>query len=349
MLARDGFRLTRNDWTSVSGRYQARVPIRSAQHGAHYNLPEDSITTMETGVIERRDISAWVVPEGITVTNPAPVTGGTNPRGLLYGIVLAGLVGMVIIGGIKSIARVAERIVPAMCGLYLLAGLGVILMNLEALPHSASLVFTEAFSLKAGWGGLLGVFVQGVQRAAFSSEAGIGSSPIAHAAAKTDEPIREGIVGLLATVIDTIVVCFMTAMVIIVTGVYDDHATIGMEGVSLTSRAFGSEIAFFPYLLAIAVFLFAFSTMISWSYYGERCWTFMFGKKQSTPYRIVFLLFIILGSVSSLDNVLVFSDLMMLAMAFPNILGAILLSSVVARHLDVYWAKYKAGEFKTYN
>ena len=346
----DFFAITAKDWTRVDGRYQIEIPVTSIENSERYNVRANLITVMETGIIEGRNIDSesWKQPAGITVNNPEAFVGGTNPRGLIFGMILAILVGLVIIGGIKSIARVAEKIVPSMCGIYLLAALAVIFMNLSALPDAIALVFSQAFTLEAGWGGLAGVFVQGVQRAAFSSEAGIGSSPIAHAAAKTDEPIREGIVGLLATVIDTVAVCFMTGMVIIITGVYKDQSTIGMEGVTLTSRAFGSEISFFPYILAIAVFLFAFSTMISWNYYGERCWTFLFGKKQATTFRIIFLLFIILGSVSSLGNVLDFADLMLLSMAFPNILGAVMLSGVVSNHLDVYWAKYKAGEFKRF-
>lgn len=344
----DFFKVSADDWTLVGNTYQTEIDVASIDNNERYNVRANLITVMETGIIEGRSIDKWAVVDTITVTNPTAFSSGTNPKGLVYGTILAIMVGIVIIGGIKSIARVAEKIVPSMCAVYLLAALAVIFMNLDALPGAIGLVFSKAFTLEAGWGGLMGVFVQGVQRAAFSSEAGIGSSPIAHAAAKTDEPIREGIVGLLATVIDTVVVCFMTGMVIIISGVYTDQSTIGMQGITMTSRAFGSELSFFPYILSIAVVLFAFSTLISWNYYGERCWTFLFGKKQASTYRIIFLLFIVLGSVSSLGNVLDFSDLMMLSMAFPNILGAVMLSGIVSKHLDVYWAKYKAGEFRTY-
>lgn len=344
----DFFKVAAEDWSPIGDTYQTQIDVKSLENSERFNVRANLITTMETGVINGRTIEKWTAPDGVTVTNPTAFTGGTNPRGLIYGVILALMVGLVIIGGIKSIARVAEKIVPSMCAVYVLAALAVIIMNIGALPDAVGLMFSKAFTLEAGWGGLVGVFVQGVQRAAFSSEAGIGSSPIAHAAAKTDQPIREGIVGLLATVVDTVVVCFMTGMVIIITGVYADQSTIGMQGVTMTSRAFGSEIAFFPYLLAIAVVLFAFSTMVSWNYYGERCWTFMFGKKQAPVYRIFFLMFIVLGSVSSLGNVLGFSDLMLLSMAFPNILGAVMLSGVVSEHLDTYWAKFKAGEFKEF-
>jgi Na+/alanine symporter len=344
----DLFQIELDEWTVVDGQYQTTVPVRSVANNERFNVRSDIVTSMETGVIQGRSIKEWTAPEGISVSNPEPFTGGTNPKGLIFGVILALMVGLVIIGGIKSIARVAEKIVPSMCAIYVVASVAIIIMNYEIFPEAVATIFSEAFSLQAGWGALIGVFVQGVQRAAFSSEAGIGSSPIAHAAAKTTEPIREGIVGLMATVIDTIVICFMTGIVIIISGVYSDQSTIGMEGVTMTSRAFGSEIAFFPYVLAVAVFLFAFSTMISWSYYGERCWTYMFGKGQSTSYRIIFLLFIVLGSVSSLKNVLTFSDLMLLSMAFPNIFGAVILSGTVAKRLDDYWTRFKAGEFKEY-
>ncbi|MEM1349223.1 MAG: alanine:cation symporter family protein, partial [Myxococcota bacterium] len=254
----------------------------------------------------------------------------------------------VIVGGIKSIGNVAEKVVPLMCGIYLLAALGVILANIELLPEAVGIIFAEAFTPAAGMGGLIGVFIQGVKRAAFGSEAGVGSAAIAHSAAKTDEPVREGIVALLEPFIDTIVVCFMTGMVIVISGVYADPETAALNGVELTSAAFGQTFEFFPVVLSVAVFLFAFSTMISWSYYGERCWTFLFGHTQTLSYRIIFLVFVVIGCSTSLGNVTDFSDIMILSMAFPNIIGVVLLSGKLKDALDVYWRKYKNDEFKIY-
>ncbi len=344
----DVFKITPADWTKDGANYVAHIPVIANTKDVRHNVTAGAVTVMQTGVIEGRSIKDWKAPKGVTVTNPKPFEGGKNDKGLVYGLILAALVGLVIIGGIKSIAKVAEKIVPAMCAIYIVAALAVVFMNIDKLPGAVHIILSDAFSLKAGWGVLVGVFVQGVRRAAFSSEAGIGSAPIAHSAAKTDQPVREGIVGMLGPFIDTIIVCFMTGIVIVITGVYADQTTIGMEGISLTSRAFGSEIAFFPIILSVAVVLFAYSTMISWSYYGERCWTNFFGADQSMPYRVIFLLFIVLGSVSSLGNVLDFSDLMLLSMAFPNILGAVILSGKVAERLDDYWTTYKAGKFETY-
>jgi Na+/alanine symporter len=343
------FQVSADDWEQQGDTYVTRVPIAATHSDERYNVKAGMISVMEIGIIEGRSINDWTAAPGVSVNNPEPVGGGENQRGLIYGVILAALVGMVIIGGIKSIAKVAEKIVPTMCGIYVLAALAVVFMNYEKVPEAVGIILSEAFNTESMWaGGLIGVFVQGVRRAAFSSEAGIGSAAIAHSAAKTTEPIREGTVALLEPFIDTIVVCFMTGIVIVITGVYLQEDTIGLAGISLTSKAFGSEIGFFPYILSAAVVLFAFSTMISWSYYGERCWTTLFGAGQSMPYRIIFLLFIVLGSISSLGNVLDFSDLMLLSMAFPNILGAVILSGKVAERTNRYWKSYKAGEFETF-
>jgi AGCS family alanine or glycine:cation symporter len=189
----------------------------------------------------------------------------------------------------------------------------------------------------------LGILIIGVKRAVFSNEAGIGSAAIAHSAAKVSHPAEEGIVALLEPFIDTILVCTMTALVIIITGSYLDPANqsyiMNDQGGALTSAAMGSVISWFPYILSIAVFLFAFSTMISWSYYGERCWVWLFGDKSSLSYKILFLCFTFLGSIITAKNVLIFSDLMILGMAFPNILGLILLSNKVKKELNEYEKK----------
>lgn len=271
----------------------------------------------------------------------------------VYGIVMAVLVGVVIIGGIQSIARVAEKIVPAMVSIYVAAALFILISHAGDVPAAFGRIFGEAFVPKAGLGGMLGVLVQGMKRAAFSNEAGVGSASIAHAAAKTDEPIREGVVALLEPFIDTILVCTMTGLVIVITGAVDDPANAALveakSGAALTAVAFGSVISWFPKILAVCVLLFAYSTMISWSYYGERCFTYLFGAKSSLAYKILFLVMIYVGAVSSMSSALDFSDLMILGMAFPNIVGLLAMSGKVKKDLDHYISKLKAGEFKTYD
>jgi len=262
---------------------------------------------------------------------------------LAYGLLLSFLVGIVIIGGIRRIGQVAGFIVPVMCGVYLLAGLFIIATNSEHIIPALSEIIGGAFSPQAGFGGMLGVLVTGFRRAAFSNEAGVGSASIAHSAAATDEPVREGIVALLEPFIDTIVVCTMTGLVVVITGAYEGG---GEEGVLMTSRAFATVLPWFPRVLSLAVFLFAFSTMISWSYYGERCWTFLFGEHLSMIYKLLFLVFVVLGSVLKLGNVIDFSDLMILGMSFPNILGAFLLSGKVSEALTSYWSRYKSGQMQ---
>ena len=271
----------------------------------------------------------------------------------IYGLVMAVLVGGVIIGGIKSIGSVAEKIVPAMCLIYVLACLFVIVSHITELPALVSLIFTEAFNPSAFGGGMVGVLIIGVQRAAFSNEAGVGSAAIVHSAAKTSEPIREGTVALLEPFIDTIIVCSMTALVILITGAWNNAAWLdeGLAGTALTSKAFASEISWFPYVLTVAVVLFAYSTMISWSYYGERCWETLFGSSKFSvyTYKLLFVVAVFVGATAQLGTVLDFSDMMILCMAFPNILGLVLLSPGVRRDLMDYWKRFKNGEFTEYH
>ena len=269
-------------------------------------------------------------------------------NGPLFGVILAILVGAVIIGGIKSIANVTDKIVPFMAVLYVGAALVVIFANFGQIGSVFVLIFDGAFNSDAALGGVIGVLIQGFRRAAFSNEAGVGSASIAHAAAKTNEPISEGIVSLLEPLIDTVVVCTMTALVIIITGHHAD--TGGLGGVQLTSSAFASVISWFPYLLVVAIFLFAFSTMVSWSYYGLKSWEYLFGKSKLSEYsyKIIFLIFIVIGSSVSLGAVLDFSDMMILAMAFPNILGLLFLSKEVKSDLDSYFERLKSGDIKKF-
>ncbi len=344
----DTFTLTRDDWVATNNGFTATVRVRAIKPGrTYFNTPAESITRMELASVEGRNIE-WAPQEAITVTNPEPVEGAGGRKGWLFGLILAIMVGVVIVGGIKSIGSVAEKIVPVMCGVYLLASLWVILANIQVLPEAMGVIWEEAFTPRAGLGGFIGVFIIGVKRAAFSSEAGVGSAAIAHSAAKTDEPVREGIVALLEPFIDTIVVCFMTGMVIVITGVYSSPETAHLTDVSLTAAAFGRAISWFPIVLSLAVFLFAYSTMISWSYYGERCWSFLFGTGSSMTFRVLFLGFVWIGCIIEPGAVTDFSDLMILSMAFPNIVGVVLLSPKILEALNRYWTKYKNGEFKTY-
>lgn len=267
-------------------------------------------------------------------------------NGFWFGIITAILVGVVIIGGIKSIAKVTGRVVPFMASIYVLAALAVIIMNIQNIGPAFSAIFEGAFSPSALKGGIIGVLVVGFQRAAFSNEAGVGSAAIAHSTAKTNHPPSEGFVALLEPFIDTVVVCTLTALVLIFTGM---HEVEGMAGAQLTSDAFGSQISWFPYVLGIAVFLFAFSTMISWSYYGMRAWTYLFGKSKRSEmiYKIFFLIFVVVGASVSLGAVLDFSDMMILAMSFPNIIGLYIMSSEVRGDLNEYWKKLKSNQLFT--
>ncbi len=264
--------------------------------------------------------------------------GGLGALG--YGVALAGLVGLVIIGGIRRIGTVAGFLVPVMCVVYLAAGISVLIFHAEDMGPALSHMFALAFDWSAGVGGVVGAVVVGFQRAVFSNEAGIGSASIAHSAAATNEPVREGVVALLEPFIDTVVVCSMTGLIVVVSGAYKEP---GLEGVAMTSKAFESVLPWFPAVLSFAVFMFAFSTMISWSYYGERCWAFLFGDTRSVVYRYLFLGFMVLGTVLKLGSVIDFADLMILGMAFPNMLGMVLLSGKVREELTSYWAKYKSG------
>ena len=277
-----------------------------------------------------------------------------KPYGAYFGIILAILVGIVIIGGIKNIAKVTEKIVPIMAALYVGTALIIIFMNYHRTGEAFRLIYDGAFSPDALKGGVIGVLIVGFQRASFSNEAGVGSASIAHSAVKTDEPVSEGIVALLEPFIDTVVICTMTALVIIFSGYYDPAVAAGLNGTELTSKAFESVFTWFPYLLIVAIFLFAFSTMISWSYYGLNGFKFLFGrfikndKTIRNIYFIIFLAFIVVGASSSLGAVLDFADMMILSMAFPNILGLLILSGEVKNDLVDYFSRVKSGTIKKF-
>jgi AGCS family alanine or glycine:cation symporter len=280
------------------------------------------------------------------------VTGGAGSffadKGWLFGLVIALIVGAVIIGGIKSIARVTEKVVPFMALIYCGAGLIIILANFTQIPAAFAAIVTGAFSPEGVAGGAIGALIQGFRRAAFSNEAGIGSASIAHSAVRTKEPITEGLVALHEPFIDTVVICTMTALVIVITGSYTAGA--GMGGVELTSVAFASVFPWFPYILALAVILFAFSTMISWSYYGAKCWTYLFGESRSMDllYKLIFCIFVVIGSSMSLGPVVDLSDSAIFAMAIANIIGLYILFPVVKADLESYWSRLRAGQLTRY-
>ena len=306
----------------------------------------------------------------------------------LYGIILAGLVALVILGGIVRIGKATEKIVPLMVLIYVGASLWIILLNLERLPSVINSIFTQAFTPEAFYGGMIGVLVIGIKRAVFSNEGGVGSAAIAHSAAKTDEPIREGIVAMIGPFIDTIVICFMTASVLLITledndllkeynsakqEVYlselvlvsaddadakssaettlaaaEERLGLAAKGAQFTSNAFSSVFPWFPIILSIVVFLFSYSTMISWYYYGDKGWNYLFGSKSIPIYQAIFLGCILLGTITKLGNVLDFSDMMILSCAFPNIIGAFFLLPEIKTALNDYWNRYQKGEFKIY-
>ncbi len=265
--------------------------------------------------------------------------GGSS--GFIIGLVLAFLVGIVIIGGIKRIATVTEKIVPFMAVLYILASLIIIFANFGLIDDAFSLIFTEAFSPTAAVGGFAGVLIQGFRRAVFSNEAGAGSAAIAHSAVRTKYPASEGIVSLLEPFIDTVVICTMTALVIVIYNmqghfVYGTPGNLG--GVDLTSAAYNDVIPNFSYVLTVAIVLFAFSTMISWSYYGLQAWKYLFGRSKTSDlsYKLLFLVFVVIGASATLNSVISFSDAMILAMVFPNMIGLFFLFPKVKEELNRY-------------
>jgi AGCS family alanine or glycine:cation symporter len=284
--------------------------------------------------------------------------------GWITGILFSALVFAVIVGGIKSIARVTEKVVPFMGVLYVTAAMIILLVNFDQIGWAFQQIFAGAFTGLGVAGGLVGALIQGFKRAAFSNEAGVGSAAIAHSAVRTKEPITEGLVSLLEPFIDTVVICTMTALVITISGqLMLDPATghyivegssiktIGdTSGVGLTSAAFASAFSWFPYVLAVAVVLFAFSTMISWSYYGLKAWTYMFGEGKTTElvFKIMFCVFVVIGAAANLGPVIDFSDAAIFAMAVVNISALYVLMPVVKRELNSYLSRLKSGEIKRF-
>jgi AGCS family alanine or glycine:cation symporter len=270
------------------------------------------------------------------------ITGGEDSwfaqRGWLVGLALAALVGSVIIGGIRSIARVTEKLVPFMAALYLASAFVMLVMNASAIPFALSVILDGAFSLESATGGALGAMVVGFQRAVFSNEAGIGSATIAHAAVRTEYPATEGYVALLEPFIDTVVICTTTALVVITTSYYEPDFARGLDGIAITSAAFERNVSWAPIPLAIAAGLFALSTMISWSYYGLKGFTYLAGESRGAErtFMGIFCLFVALGCTIRLDAVLDFSDALVFVICVPNIIGLYWLAPDVRDELRRY-------------
>lgn len=277
-----------------------------------------------------------------TFSQLSSVMPSLSNHSIAVGIGLALMTGLVIIGGIKSIARVTDKIVPLMILLYVGSAVLIIGMHYDFIGQAFADIFNGAFSADAAKGGFLGVMIMGFRRAAFSNEAGVGSASIAHSASKTNKPISEGIVSLLEPFIDTVVICTMTALVLIFTGYAQNPQ--GLDGVALTTAAFKSQFSWFDIVLTIAIFLFAFSTMISWSYYGMKSWAYLVGEtpKAQMIYKVIFLLCTIVGTSSGKGAVMDFSDMMILGMAFPNVIGLLIMSGEVKQDLKAYWADLRA-------
>jgi AGCS family alanine or glycine:cation symporter len=278
-------------------------------------------------------------------------TGGETSfffdKAWLFGSILALIVAVVIIGGIKSIARVTSRLVPFMAIAYVVGALLVIIMNVEQLPRAIYTIFSEAFNPQAVSGGTIGVIILGFQRAAFSNEAGLGSAAIAHSAVKTREPVTEGYVGLLEPFIDTVVISTLTGLVILVTIYEPGMAGGGIQGIELTSQAFKSTLGWSTIPLSFIAILFTFSTMLSWSYYGLKGWTYLTGesRKMALIFQLIFCIFGVLGCMIELDAVLDFSDALIFIIALPNIFGLYVLAPTIKQELNVYKGRLARGEF----
>ena len=291
------------------------------------------------------------------------VTGGETSifaqQGWIFGVVMAAIVALILIGGIKSIAKVTEKLVPIMVGIYIAGALAVLFAHTTEIPAAIGKIIGGAFNNDAMYGGIIGVLIQGFRRASFSNEAGIGSASIAHSAARTNESVSEGIVALLEPFIDTVVICTMTALVIIISdyGAFEQSEVLAsaqagnLQAINLTSSAFSSTLSWFPVILSVAVILFALSTMISWSYYGLKAWTYLFGESQlsSLAYKTLFCLFVVIGSAISAQSVFDFGDAMIFAMCFPNMLGLYFLAGEVKHDLNDYLKRVRSGEIKRFS
>ncbi|MGA5214486.1 alanine/glycine:cation symporter family protein [Streptomyces cinereoruber] len=283
----------------------------------------------------------------VSVTGGENGVMGSSAGALFFGILIAALVGIVLLGGIRSIASVTSKLVPAMAGIYIAACLVVIAVNVTAVPSAVSTIIEGAFNPQGVAGGVLGALIIGFKRAAFSNEAGLGSAPIAHSAVKTKHPASEGLVALLEPFIDTVVICTMTALTIVIANpasyveVREGGESIG--GVTITSDAFGTVLPWFPYILTVAVMLFAISTVLTWGYYGLKAWTHLFGRSRASEitYKVVYTVFAVAGSLLTLQTLIDMADAVLFMLAVINIIGLYLLAPVVKRELNTFLAFVK--------
>ncbi|MFF4260740.1 alanine/glycine:cation symporter family protein [Streptomyces virginiae] len=277
----------------------------------------------------------------VSVTGGESGMMGSSAGALFFGILIAAIVGIVLLGGIRSIASVTSKLVPAMAGIYIVACLVVIAVNVSALPSAISSIIEGAFNPEGVAGGVLGALIVGFKRAAFSNEAGLGSAPIAHSAVKTKHPASEGLVALLEPFIDTVVICTMTALTIVIAnpaswGEARKGESIG--GVTITSDAFGTVLPWFPYILTIAVMLFAISTVLTWGYYCMKAWTHLFGRSKASEltFKVMYTLFAVAGSLLTLQTLIDMADAVLFMLAVINIIGLYLLAPVVKRELNSF-------------
>ncbi|MBS6602354.1 MAG: alanine:cation symporter family protein [Brachyspira sp.] len=279
------------------------------------------------------------------------ITGGANSflngYAWVFGLIIAILVWLAVVDGIKSISKITTILVPTMCFLYIGAGLIVILANFVHIPHAIALIVREAFSPHAVAGGVFGTIIIGLRRSVQSNEAGTGAAAIAYAAVKTNEPVSQGFVALLETLL-TGILCLLTSFAIVFSGVLDKGYEVGqISGIELASSAFESVISFFPYILSLVVILFALSTLISWAYYGQKAWTFLVGEghKRNLSFDVVYCLFIVIGSAMNVGSVIYITDAMMIAMCVPNIIALYVLSPEIKRDLIAYCNKHQVAKW----
>ena len=278
------------------------------------------------------------------------ITGGENSfffsNAWVFGLIIAIVVGIITIGGIKSIVKITEKIVPIMVGIYLLTGIVIIAINWQNIPSAIYTILSEAIAPKAVEGGIIGCIIWGMRRSVQANEAGVGSAPIAYSAVQSKEPISQGFVSLLEPFIATVVICNLTGLIVVITEQY--LKTPNLTGAPLVSEAFASIFPFFPTVLAVVIILFALSTLISWSYYGIKAWSFLFGESDVSVkiFQVIFCLFIVIGSSMNMKSVIDFTDAMMFAMAVPNLIAIYIMLPIILKELKAYCIKYNVGIYK---
>jgi len=340
------YRLEKPDGTVSGG------PMYYLRRGIAENYPRLAAVGMVLAVVVALCTMAGAIGAGAmfqanqAYSQLANVSGSLlEGRGWLFGLVYATLAGLVVVGGISRIGVVTAKLVPGMALIYIIGALGVIALNLPQLPGAFMTILDGAFTAQGVQGGVIGALIQGFRRAAFSNEAGLGSAPIAHAAVRTREPMTEGFVALWEPFIDTVVICTMTALVIIIT---NQHAVGGADGVELTSNAFATVGAWTPYLLTVVVLLFAFSTTITWGYYGAKAASFLAKESKTVLYgfKFFYLAMVVVGCTMNLGSIVDLADGLMFIMAIPNLIGVYLLLPVLKRKLADYQARLASGEIR---